>query len=240
MIKRIFVFLFIGIFVKKVEWDTCYRNYNLHIKVLTKEKHIMKKLLLTGFEPFLHHSLNPTMDVAKELDGHRIGNYEVVSKILPVTFSESGEELLTTIQEVQPDAVISLGLAGGRRHITPERIAINCMDGAKDNNGVQMTGEKIVEDGEDGIFTTLPVQKMVEALKNATLPASVSNSAGTYVCNHVMYHALHYFKRENVTIPSGFIHIPPSHGLALKQKNVSSMSHDDLVKGIRICIEQIS
>ncbi|HLR14201.1 MAG TPA: pyroglutamyl-peptidase I [Bacillota bacterium] len=200
----------------------------------------MKKLLLTGFEPFLHHTLNPTMDIAKELDGKTIGNYEIVSKILPVTFSESGEELLSAIKEVQPDAVVSLGLAGDRRHITPERIAINCKDGAKDNNGVQMTGEKIVEEGEDGMFTTLPVQKMVEALKDATLPASISNSAGAYVCNHVMYHALYYFKQENITIPSGFIHIPPSHALALEQKNVSSMSHDDLVRGIQICMEQIS
>ncbi len=200
----------------------------------------MKKCLLTGFEPFLHHTFNPTMDVAKELDGKIIGNYEVVGRILPVTFAESGEQLLTYIKEEQPDVVISLGLAGGRNHITPERIAINCMDGAKDNNGVQMNGEKIKEHGKDGMLTTLPIKDMVEALHEAVIPASISNSAGTYVCNHVMYQALHYFEEEEKNVPAGFIHIPPSHALALEQKNAASMSHEDLTKAIRVCIEQLA
>lgn len=199
----------------------------------------MKKILLTGFEPFLNHAFNPTMDITNELDGDPIGNYEIVGRILPVTFAESGEKLLTYIKEIEPDVVISLGLAGGRSHITPERIAINCMDGAKDNNGRRMNGEKIIETGQDGIFTTLPIKDMVEALHAETIPASISDSAGTYVCNHVMYQALHYFQQENKDIPAGFIHIPPSHALAVKQKGASSMSHEDLVKAIRICIEQV-
>lgn len=200
----------------------------------------MKKVLLTGFEPFLHHTLNPTMEIVKELAGETIGDFQVVGKILPVTFSESGKELLQAIQEEDPDAVISLGLAGSRSHITPERIAINCMDGAKDNNGQQMNGEKIKQDGADGIFTTLPIENMIKTLHAAVLPASVSNSAGAYVCNHVMYQALDHFAKTGKELPSGFIHIPPSHALAMEQKNVSSFSHDDLVKGIRICIDQLT
>lgn len=196
----------------------------------------MKKLLLTGFEPFLHHTLNPTKDITKALDGKVIGNYKVVGKILPVTFGESGKTLITYIEGVQPDAVLSLGLAGGRKHITPERIGINCMDGPKDNNDWQMNGDKIIEDGDDGIFTTLPIKAMIRALHQASIPASISNSAGTYVCNQVMYQVLHYFKKENKNIPAGFIHIPPSHALALEQKNISSMSHDDLTQAIQTCI----
>lgn len=200
---------------------------------------LVKKVLLTGFEPFLGHELNPTMDVVKALDGKTIGNYKVIGKVLPVTFAESGDELLTYIYEENPDVVISLGLAGGRSHITPERIAINCMDGAKDNNGTQMNGEKIIENGEDAIFTTLPIKDMVQALRDAVIPVSISNSAGTYVCNHVMYQSLHYLKQKNKVVPTGFIHIPPSHALALGRNNVSSMSQDEITKAIQICIETI-
>lgn len=199
----------------------------------------MKKILLTGFEPFLHHGSNPTMDIVLELDGKQIGNYEVIGKILPVTFAESGHELLEIIKDVQPDAVVSLGLAGSRKHITPERIAINCMDGAKDNNGTQMNGEKIIERGDDGLFTTLPIKEMTQALHDAVIPASISNSAGTYVCNHVMYQALFHFKQTNETVPAGFIHIPPSHALALEQRSASSMSQEELTKAIQICLETI-
>src|SRR5690625_3109956 len=150
----------------------------------------MKKLLLTGFEPFLDYPINPTMDIVNELSRSTIHSYEIVGEILPVHYKKSGKKLIETIKQIEPDAVISLGLGGQRHHINPERIAINCNDGPEDNHGYKPNGEKIIPGGKDGIFTTLPIQKMVKTLREAHLPASISNSAGTYLCNNVMYHAL--------------------------------------------------
>ncbi len=200
----------------------------------------MKQLLLTGFEPFLKYSTNPTMNIVKSLDGREIGDYVIHSKILPVEFKLTGEKLMEYIEEVKPDAIISLGLAGGRSLFTPERIAINVNDGPVDNNGYAPVDEEIIGGGADGYFTTLPIRKMVEALKEEGLPAKISNTAGAYLCNHVMYRALHYAKQQKRMIKSGFIHIPASHELAIEQKNIPSWSEEDLKKGVLICIEVLS
>lgn len=197
----------------------------------------LKKLLLTGFEPFLGYPINPTMKIVEQLDGSTIDGYEVHGRVLTVDFSKSGINLLEEINRVQPDAVISLGLAGGRYKITPERIAINCNDGDSDNTGNKPENEMIFEDGLDGIFTTLPIDEMVKRLTESGLPTEISNSAGTYLCNNVMYHGLYHLKKESHPVPSGFIHIPASHELALRHKGIPSWSHDDLIKAIQICIE---
>ncbi|MGM8215855.1 pyroglutamyl-peptidase I [Bacillaceae bacterium W0354] len=197
----------------------------------------MKKLLLTGFEPFLRFPINPTMEVVKALDGEIINDYQVIGKVLSVDFSKSGIELIELIEKVKPDAVVSLGLAGGRHKITPERIAINCNDGAEpDNTGNIPDGEKIHLDGPDGIFSSLPIQKMVDRMADEGFPASISNSAGTYLCNHVMYQSLYYFQKKDMDVPSGFIHIPASHELAIQEKRVPSWSQRDLNEAIRICL----
>lgn len=198
-----------------------------------------EKILVTGFDPFLNHTINPTLDVVEELDGKIIGTYEVVGRILPVAFKESGEKIVELIEHIQPDAVLSLGLAAGRNHITPERLAVNWMEGPKDNQGNRMSGERITECGPDGIFSTLPVQEMVEALHKEGLPASISNSAGTYICNNVMYAILHDLKKQKKAMPAGFIHIPASHELAVEQPKLPSMSTSDIVHAIRVCIEQV-
>src|SRR5690625_633863 len=199
---------------------------------------MMKKLLLTGFEPFLNYPVNPTMDIVKELDGETINNYEIVGKILTVDFAKSGEQILKEIKNVQPDAVISLGLAAGRDRITPERIAINCNDGPKDNRGYQPNGERIFDNGPDGYFSTLPIQRIVETLRIKGLPAKISNTAGTYLCNNIMYHGLHYFSEHKLAVPSGFIHLPASHQLAVDD-NVPSWSDSDLIKSIEIAITSL-
>src|SRR5690606_37396293 len=95
----------------------------------------MKTCLITGFEPFLDHPMNPTQEIIKEIDQQQIGEYKIIGKILPVVFEQAGEEIIGYIKEFQPDVVISLGLAAGRTKITPERVAINCRDGARDNQG---------------------------------------------------------------------------------------------------------
>ena len=197
----------------------------------------MKKLLLTGFEPFLKFPVNPTMKIAEELHGMEIGSYQIHSEVLPVDFNKSGDALLEHIRKIQPDAVISLGLAGGRSKITPERIAINVNDGPADNTGHIPVDEPIDGNGADGYLTTLPIREMVNALKDAGLPAEVSNTAGTYLCNNVMYKALHFANQERPEMKSGFIHIPASHELAIQHGGIPSWSHEDLKNGIVACIE---
>ena len=201
---------------------------------------MMKKLLLTGFEPFLKFTVNPTMKIVEELDGQTIGGYEVVGRIMSVDFNSSGQQLLSHIKDIQPDAVISLGLAGGRYKITPERIAINFKDGEADNEGNIPVDEPIAENSEPAYLSTLPIRSMVNKLQEKGFPAEVSNTAGTYLCNNVMYEGLHYAKTQNRPVPSGFIHIPASHELAIQHGNIPSWSHEDLKNSISICIEVLA
>ncbi|MCZ2257434.1 pyroglutamyl-peptidase I [Sporosarcina sp. G11-34] len=199
----------------------------------------MKKLLLTGFEPFLNYPVNPTMQIVEELHGLEIGQYKIYSEVLPVDFNKSGDLLMEHIHAHEPDAVISLGLAGGRAKLTPERIAINVSDGAADNSGNVPVDEPIIEGGADGYFTTLPVREMVNVLKEVGLPAEVSNTAGAYLCNHVMYRALHYANQQRPNMLAGFLHIPASHELAILHGSIPSWSHEDLKKGVVTCIKVI-
>ncbi|HLQ71671.1 MAG TPA: pyroglutamyl-peptidase I [Bacillota bacterium] len=198
----------------------------------------MKKLLLTGFEPFLNHSINPTKLIVNQLNDQQINGYQIIGEILPVEFSRSGQYFISLLKKHQPDAVISLGLAAGRDRITPERIAINCNDGPKDNRGYQPNGERIFDNGPDGYFSTLPIQRIVETLRIKGLPAKISNTAGTYLCNNIMYHGLHYFSEHKLAVPSGFIHLPASHQLAVDD-NVPSWSDSDLIKSIEIAITSL-
>ncbi|KGX85150.1 pyroglutamyl-peptidase I [Pontibacillus marinus] len=200
----------------------------------------MKKLLLTGFEPFLDFTINPTMSIVDELHGKYINGYEIVGKVLKVDYKSSGEEMIEHIRSEKPDAVIALGLAGGRYKITPERIAVNCNDGERDNEGNLPEGERIIEDGPDGLFSTLPIRGIVASLNEAGYPSDISNTAGTYLCNHVMYQALYELKQQSRTVPAGFIHIPASHELAIQHKKVPSWSQHDLTKAIEISIETLS
>ncbi|WP_041056223.1 pyroglutamyl-peptidase I [Jeotgalibacillus campisalis] len=199
----------------------------------------MKKLMLTGFEPFLHFKTNPTMKIVEELDGQVINGFRIYGRILEVDFKKSGNQILDCWNEIKPDAVISLGLAAGRSAITPERIAINCNDGEQDNSGNLPSGEKIMEDGPDGLFSTLPIRSMVDKLKQQNYPAAISNSAGAYLCNHVMYQILYRLKQKELIRPAGFIHIPASHELAIQYGKIPSWFQEDLTQAIRLCIETL-
>ncbi|MFC7363905.1 MULTISPECIES: pyroglutamyl-peptidase I [Bhargavaea] len=200
----------------------------------------MKTILLTGFEPFLDYPVNPTMRIAEELDRAVIGDYQICTRILPVDFSKASARLIGLIREVEPDVTVSLGLAAGRYKITPERIAVNVKDGAADNEGHTPVDEPIEEEAADAYFSTLPVRGMVNALLEAGLPAEISNTAGAYLCNNVMYAGLHYAKTENPEMKSGFIHIPASHELGIRHGKIPSWSHEDLLRGVRICLETIA
>ena len=200
----------------------------------------MKTLLLTGFEPFLNFTVNPTMKIVEELNGTVIGNYIIHSEVLTVDFQTSGEQLLAHIETIQPDAVLSLGLAGGRYKMTPERIAINVKDGEPDNNGNKPVDEVIRAQGAAGYMSTLPVRAMVDRLLAEGYPAEISNSAGTYLCNNVMYEGLYYAATQRPAMKSGFLHIPASHELGIQHGRIASWSHEDLKKGVAVCIEVLS
>ncbi|GBF12151.1 pyroglutamyl-peptidase I [Tepidibacillus sp. HK-1] len=196
----------------------------------------MKKLLLTGFEPFLDNPINPTEEIVKELKGKVINQYLVIEQVLPVDFAEAAKVLFRVFDKERPDVVISLGLAAGRNRITPERIAINCNDGAADNKGVIMQDQPIEQEGPAAYFSTLPIRRIVDTLVAEGYPAEISNSAGTYLCNHVMYSMLHKIAKEGLSTRSGFVHVTASHDLALKNRSLPSWHQHDLVKAIELII----
>ncbi|RSK26757.1 pyroglutamyl-peptidase I [Bacillus sp. HMF5848] len=201
----------------------------------------MNTLLLTGFEPFLDHPLNPSAEIVKELDGMIIGDYIVKGCLLPVEFSQSANQMISLFDEVKPDVVISLGLAAGRNTITPERIAINCNDGVKDNSGFIPEDEAIIQEGPVGYFSTLPIRTFVNVLREYGYPAEISNSAGTYLCNNVMYQMLHYISVNQYNCLSGFVHIPASHDLAvISKRTMPSWSHADLVEACKVMIQSLA
>ncbi|MFM8620663.1 MAG: pyroglutamyl-peptidase I [Candidatus Nanopelagicaceae bacterium] len=165
----------------------------------------MQKILLTGFEKFHTATSNPTQAIVEELEGSNIPG--LVTAVLPVEFSRSWQILKELIDVSKPKIVIALGQAEGRSQITPEKIAIN-LDNARipDNAGNSPINQPIVSGGADGLSSTLPIDSYVEKLKQADIPASISYSAGTYVCNHLFYALQNYCKDKEIR--SGFIHVP--------------------------------
>lgn len=195
----------------------------------------MRKLLLTAFEPFGGESVNPSWEIARSLDGEVIGDLLVHARRLPVEWGRALNAVYSLIEELHPDAIISLGQSGGRPEITPERVGINVSDAvAGDNAGVVMTDQPIAQDGPVAYWSTLPIKAMVAAMRDAGVPARVSNTAGTYLCNHVMYGVLHYLQGQCLDVPAGFIHVPSlPEQMAVKPRPDSSMGLETMVRGIR-------
>ena len=191
----------------------------------------MTKVLLTGFEPFGKASSNPSGEIVKQISGDNI-----VTAILPVAYAQSAERLLELITEHNPDVVICLGQAEGRKEITPERVAIN-LDDARlaDNQGVLRNDVKILEDGPDAYFSTLPIKELVEAIKAVGVPAAVSLSAGAFLCNHVFYVAQNKF--AGTKIRSGFVHVPLMDEQAGEFPGLPTMPLDQMVKAVRTMLE---
>jgi pyroglutamyl-peptidase len=191
----------------------------------------MTKVLLTGFEPFGMASSNPSGEIVKQISGDNI-----VTAILPVAYAQSAERLLALIAEHNPDVVICLGQAEGRKEITPERVAIN-LDDARlaDNEGVLRNDVKILADGPDAYFSTLPVKEIVEAIKAAGVPAAVSLSAGAFLCNHVFYVAQNKF--AGTKIRSGFVHVPLMDEQAGEFPGLPTMPLNQMVKAVRTMLE---
>ena len=194
----------------------------------------MKRLLITGFDPFGGGSVNPSWEAVSRLPD-RVGEYEMRKLASPTRFGKAAEMILDQAREFQPHVIISVGLAGGRDAVTPERIAVNIRDARiADNAGNQPKGEFVAPDGPAAYFATVPVEKMAQAVRQAGIPATVSNSAGAFVCNDTLYGLLHAFAGSKVRC--GFIHVPyiPEQGqpnLALEQIVAA------LIAAIEVCGE---
>lgn len=166
----------------------------------------MKKLLITGFDPFGGESVNPSWEAVKLLPD-TIGGYELYKLQIPTVFGLAARTVLEQAQVIQPDVIISVGQAGTRSAVTPERIGINLRDARiPDNAGCIPQDEPIAPAGPDAHFSTLPVKAMAEAIQQAQIPGAVSNTAGTFVCNDVLYTLLHHYQGTGVRC--GFIHVP--------------------------------
>jgi pyroglutamyl-peptidase len=166
-----------------------------------------------------------------------INGAQIIKKEISTVFHKSIEELDSLIEIESPDIVICVGQAGGRFDITLERVAINIDDARiADNEGNQLIDEKIYEDGENAYFASLPIKCMVQRMREAGIPASISNTAGTFVCNHLMYGLLYLIKNKYRNVRGGFIHVPYSTGQVISKGNVPSMGIEDITKGLNFAI----
>ncbi|HAS8566262.1 pyroglutamyl-peptidase I [Vibrio vulnificus] len=194
----------------------------------------MRKILVTGFEPFGGESLNPSLELVKVLTQKERTNIEIIGCQVPVVRHQSISTVIEAIEQHEPELVFMIGQASGRAAITPERVAINLDDyRIEDNAGHQPVDEPIIATGPAAYFSTLPVKAITHALQQAGIPCQLSHSAGTFVCNHLFYGIQHYLQAR--PIRSGFIHIPllPEQASA---SNQPSMSLETLARGLEMMI----
>lgn len=199
----------------------------------------MKKLLLTAFEPFAGETINPSFEVAKAIEHSSFTDADVQTLLLPVDRFQAIEMALKRISEFQPDFIILLGEGSRRFRINPERVAINVDDfRIPDNTGNQPRGESIVEGAPAAYFSTLPIYAIVEKLIAAKIPAAISNTAGTYLCNRLFYSVMNYIAVNNLPIKSGFIHLPYVHEQTIeKPLDYPSLSLATTIEAVKLIIE---
>ena len=193
------------------------------------------KIIVTGFDPFGGEKINPSIECVKALP--EIEGVELIRLELPTVFKESAKRLNEVINDVKPDAVLSVGQAGGRAGITMERIAINVDDARiPDNISQQPIDETIQTEGEAAYFTTLPIKRIVKAIREAGISAEVSNSAGTFVCNHIMYQSLFAATKADKPFKAGFMHIP---FIPEQTTDKPSLPLEESTRALQIAIETI-
>ncbi|RPF42300.1 pyroglutamyl-peptidase I [Hydrogenoanaerobacterium saccharovorans] len=198
------------------------------------------KLLLTAFDPFGGEKINPALEAVK-LVSDKIDNIDIVKLEVPTVFKKSVATVAAAMDKEKPDAVLCIGQAGGRFDITPERVAINVDDARiKDNEGNQPIDAPIFEDGDPAYFTTLPIKAMVENIRAEGLPASVSNTAGTFVCNHLMYGVLYTIAKKHPNVRGGFTHVPfiPEQVVG-RPSPAPSLALKDIARGLEAAIKAI-
>ncbi len=195
------------------------------------------KLLLTGFDPFAGEKVNPSWEAVRELEKEGIDGVEIQAICLPTVFGQAIEIAVQAIEEKKPDLVICVGQAGGRSEISLERVAININDAQiKDNKGQQPVDEPVIPGGPVGYWSTLPIKAMVRAIRETGIPAGVSNTAGTFVCNNIMFGILHHIAQKKLGTRAGFIHIPFLPEQAVNHPGRPSMTLDAVVRGLKTAI----
>lgn len=195
------------------------------------------KVLITGFTPFGGEKINPSYEAIKLLNDE-IAGAEIVKLEIPTVFRKSIDILDKAVEAEKPDVVICVGQAGGRFEISIERIAIN-MDDARieDNEGNKPVDDAICDDGENAYFSNLPIKAMVKKIRENNIPASVSNTAGTFVCNHIMYGLLYLINKKYPHIKGGFIHVPFIPQQILHKRNIPYMTLNEIANGLTYAIE---
>lgn len=197
------------------------------------------KLLVTGFDAFGGEKVNPAQLVVESLPDEINGN-QVLKLIIPTIRYESAKKIMEVMDQEKPDIVVSIGQAGGNDAIAIERVAINCDDyRIQDNGGNQPIDEPIVEEGPTAYFSTLPIRKIYEALQKESYPVRISNSAGTFVCNHVFYSIRHYIEENHLSIQSGFIHIPYIKEQVEEKPKVPYMELNKIQEAIVLALQTI-
>ena len=198
------------------------------------------KLLLTAFDPFGGERINPALESVKNV-ADRIGDTQIIKLEVPTVFKKSISVVKAEIDILRPDVVLCIGQAGGRFDVTPERIAINIDDARiPDNEGNQPLSVPVFEDGENAYFSNLPIKAIVQAIREIGLPSSVSNTAGTFVCNHLMYGVLYHMNKSFPEMRAGFIHVPfiPEQ-IANQASSVPYMALADITRAIEAAIRII-
>lgn len=195
-----------------------------------------RTVLVTGFEPFGNEAVNPSWQAVKLLQGARLGGHCIQARCLPVVFGQSLIHLRKAIAETQPALVLCIGQAGGRSQISLERIAINLDDArTPDNAGNSPVDAAVVADGPAAYFSSLPIKRLRAELHRAGIPAEISHTAGTYVCNHVFYGLMHALHRRR-GLCGGFVHIPYSPEQAARHPGAPSLSIETITTALRIIV----
>lgn len=198
----------------------------------------MTTILVTGFDPFGGESVNPAWESVKALAQRKTDAYRVEVRELPTVFDKSLHCLYQAIEEIRPDIVLCVGQAGGRSAFSIERVAINVNDARiPDNEGNQPLDTPVVEGGPVGYWTTLPIKAIAQRLKEHGVPVTISQTAGTFVCNHLFYGLMHYIAEQKASIRGGFIHIPYLPEQAAQKAGQPSMAIETIVKGLQTTIE---
>ncbi len=196
------------------------------------------KILLTGFEPFNGEKINSSWEVVQSLGEKNPGPGEIIVCCLPTVFGEGLKKIIAAVDSIQPQLIIGTGQAGGRSELCVERVALNVADAEiRDNQGQQPLDEPIRPRGPTAYWSTLPIKSMVKRIREEGIPARVSNSAGTYVCNEVMYGVLHHLEAGQIPARAGFIHIPFLPQQAIGRPGTSTMALETAVRGLEVALQ---
>lgn len=210
------------------------------LETILYEEVYFVKILVTGFDPFGGEEVNPAYEAVKLLPD-KISDSDIIKIEIPTVFSKSALVVEEAIKKYDPDVVLNVGQAGGRSSITVEKVAINLAEARiPDNEGEQPIDEKLHQDGETAYFATIPVKAMVKNIRDHGIPANISYTAGTYVCNSIMYNVLYMTHKKYTNIHAGFIHVPFSiEQVADKPEGIPSMSVETIAKALEYAIEAI-